>query len=190
MEITGAAKLIEWTGSRFKTESELYDAWIRSPAVQHFERGHCSKKEFSSCIVSEFHLPVSEEAFIKEFIAWPNGLLTGAKSLLQQVKKKFPVACLSNTNEMHWPTQKDADFLHNIFDQMFLSYQLGMVKPDQEIYRHMIHSIGIPAQHILFLDDNQINVDGATQLGLTSCLTKGVEEARFVLEKFGCITDK
>ena len=40
VELTGAAKLIEWTGSKYKTESELHDAWIRSPAVQWLECGY------------------------------------------------------------------------------------------------------------------------------------------------------
>ena len=187
VELTGAAKLIEWTGSKYKTESELHDAWIRSPAVQCFERGHCSSKEFSSLIVKELDLPVSGKVFIDEFKKWPNGLFDGSKSLLEQVKTILPIACLSNTNELHWPNQKDAEYLNNIFDQMFLSYQMEMVKPDQEIFDCMIDLIGLPPQHILFLDDNQINVDAGNRAGLTSHLSRGYDEVRHALEKFGCI---
>ena len=187
VELTGASKLIEWTGSKFKTESELYEAWICSAAVQQFERGHCSSNEFSASIVEEFQLPVSEKDFIDEFNSWPNGLYSESKSLLEKVKALLPIACLSNTNELHWPNQRDAEYLNSIFDRMFLSYQVGMVKPDPEIFHHMIEELNLPPQHILFLDDNQINVDAGSQAGLSSHLARGIDEARCILEKTNCI---
>lgn len=188
VELTGGAKFIEWTGTKFETEQALLNAWLHSPSVQQFERGHCSSEDFTASIVKEFELPVSEETFLDEFERMPNGLLEGAKSLLEQVKNHRPIACLSNTNELHWSNQKDAGYLNDVFDQMFLSYQMGMVKPDQEIYLSMIRKIGLPPHHILFLDDNKTNVDAANRAGLTACLTKGIVEARSTLEKFNCLT--
>ena len=71
---------------------------------------------------------------------------------------------------------------------MFLSYEMGMVKPDAEIYTTMIANIGLPAEQILFIDDNQINVTGALQTGLTAKQARGFNEVKAVLESAGLLT--
>ena len=48
------------------------------------------------------------------------------------------VACLSNTNEMHWNEQKHAEILQALFEQPFLSHEIGLVKPDAEIFHHVV----------------------------------------------------
>ncbi len=184
VELTGADKLIEWTGNKYQDEYEFYHAWITSPVVQKFERGHCSKEFFVKAIIEEMRLPVSAKQFIQEFTSWPNGLLDGIADLLPLVKTKLPIACLSNTNELHWPNQKDADFLNTIFDQMFLSYEMGMVKPDIEIYEEMVGQIGLPASQILFIDDNQINIDGAVKAGLIARKARGLADIQQVFREF------
>ena len=188
VELTGADKFIEWTGNKYQHKYEFYHAWITSAVVQKFERGHCSKEFFVDAIIEEMQLPVSADLFVQEFTSWPNGLLDGIADLLKQVKINRPIACLSNTNELHWPNQKDADFLNTIFDQMFLSYQMGMVKPDEEIYHCMVEQIGLPPEQILFLDDNQINVDGAAEAGITARQARGYHEVKSTLAEFNCIT--
>ena len=121
------------------------------------------------------------------FADWPNGLLPGAKEMLECVKKKYSIACLSNTNALHWQNQKDADYLNVIFDTMFLSYQMGLVKPDANIYMSMIDHLSCSAHEILFIDDNQINIDGARNVGITAHRAKGIKEVTNVLSSHGCI---
>ena len=52
------------------------------------------------------------------------------------------------------------------FDHVTFSYELGVVKPQPEIYRHTIEGLGIAAQDALFLDERQDNVDGSCAVGL------------------------
>ena len=187
VELTGGARLIELTANRYQNEAELHEAWICSPAVQLFERGQCNADAFAAAIVSELALPISKQQFIQEFTSWANGLLPGAKDLLEQLKQSYPIACLSNTNVIHWPHQKDSEYLNRIFDQMFLSYEMGMVKPHTEIYHAMIEHLDVAPENILFLDDNQINVDAARTAGLHAELARGIGEARTVLKNYGLI---
>jgi putative hydrolase of the HAD superfamily len=52
------------------------------------------------------------------------------------------------------------------FDHVTFSYELGVVKPQPEIYRDTIEGLGITAEDALFLDDRQDNVDGSCAVGL------------------------
>ena len=64
---------------------------------------------------------------------------------------------------------------------------MGLVKPDREAFAHVVERLGCPAERILFLDDNQINVDGARAVGLDAEVVKGVDAARALLRERGLL---
>ena len=187
VELVGGEKMMEWTAGRYASMPEMYHDWIMCPAVKQFERGHCSSDAFSEEIVRDLDLPVSPAEFLEEFMKWPNGLLPGIRETLESVKQSYSIACLSNTNSAHWYSQRDTEFLNNIFDNMFLSFQMGMVKPDDEIYRETVRRLGINAEKILFLEDNRVNVEAAARCGINAELALGTEQVRDVLTRYGCI---
>ncbi len=78
---------------------------------------------------------------------------------------------LSNTNEIHWNEAKkliagtDHD-VSDIFERVFLSYEMNLRKPDKEIFRCVIEATGIRPEETLFIDDNALNVAAAQSLGI------------------------
>ena len=60
-----------------------------------------------------------------------------------------------------------------------------MVKPDAEIYRHVIAKLACDPSEILFLDDNTINIDAAEAVGLDAHKVVGVAPALALLEQRG-----
>lgn len=184
VRLAGAPRLIEWTGSRFDSVSDLHHAWVRSPAVQRFERGESKSRQFAREIIDEMSLPTGVDEFIDEFKHWPGGLLPGARELLELARGTCKIGCLTNTNELHWPHQMDADYLHQVFDRNYVSYEMGMVKPDPEIFDAVSGDLGIPPVRILFFDDNRINVEAAIDAGFRAHLVDGVEETRELLSNY------
>lgn len=79
------------------------------------------------------------------------------------------VVVLSNTNRLHqdyWPEHypeiaASADFL-------YLSQDLGMRKPDPELFKYVLESEDVEAQNAVFFDDSQINVDAALSVGMNA----------------------
>ena len=45
-------------------------------------------------------------------------------------------------------------------------WKMKMLKPSPEFYKEAIRRIGLPAGELLFIDDNQANVDGARAVGM------------------------
>ena len=70
---------------------------------------------------------------------------------------------------------------------MFLSFQMGMVKPDDEIFRETVRRLDIQAEQVLFLEDNRVNVEAAARCGINAELALGTEQVRAVLTRYGCI---
>ena len=64
------------------------------------------------------------------------------------------------------------------FDVLVWSYQLGIVKPDPEIYRHTLRELGTRPEETLFIDDKLPNVEAARALGIQAIEYSSVERLR------------
>ena len=53
-----------------------------------------------------------------------------------------------------------------LFDREFYSCRLGFAKPDSEYFRALLARLELPAEAVLFLDDNEVNVASARAVGL------------------------
>jgi len=64
---------------------------------------------------------------------------------------------------------------------------MGMLKPDLQAFEYVAQSLGLPPHRVLFLDDNQINVEAARTVGFSASRVLGVEQARTALIDAGVI---
>lgn len=52
-----------------------------------------------------------------------------------------------------------------LFDRVFVSGELDLVKPSAEIYEHVIAELGIASSDLVFIDNKAVNVEGAVAVG-------------------------
>lgn len=69
------------------------------------------------------------------------------------------------------------------FERVFVSAELDLIKPDAEIYRHVARELRIELDRMVFIDNKQENVEGATALGITGHWFGTVEGLRAFLER-------
>jgi len=169
------------------SSEEIWNGWILSDAVQQFERGMCGVDEFAASIISELELQGTVDEFIQRFVGFPQGLYPGAVEMVAAVPDHITTGVLSNTSGLHWENQIDADVVKGLCHHAYLSYELGLAKPEREIFDYAVADLGLAAHEVLFIDDNQINVDGALTAGLQAGLAKGPEQATAVLSAFGVV---
>lgn len=177
--------LDEELGVQNMTSQEFWDRWLTSPAVRSLERGDADVDGFADALVAEFGLDMERSEVIDRFTGVPRGLFPGAVELVRSVPDAVRTGVLSNTNKVHWETQPDNEIMRALFQHNFVSYQIGLMKPDREIYDHVIDELGTEPATILFIDDNQMNVDGARAAGMRSEVAKGPEQASAVLAGYG-----
>jgi putative hydrolase of the HAD superfamily len=185
-ELSGVARMRELAG--MVDDGEVWRRWLACEWVRRFERGHCGGDDFAAGIVGDWALPIDADTFLTEFRDWLVGPYAGAEQLVADVRATgVTVACLSNTNRVHWEAGAQAWPLFSAFDRAFLSFEIGLVKPDAEVFAHMTTALDLPPYRVLFLDDNEVNVDGARAAGLAARRVQGVAEARETLEELGVI---
>lgn len=177
--------LDELLGLSADSGKEFWESWLTSDAVRKYERGLTDTATFAEHLVEEFQLTLSADEFVERFRQFPRGLFPGAVELVAGLPSGLITGILSNTNELHWENQISADVIKRLCQRSYLSYELHMVKPDLDLFEHIIADLGLPADQILFIDDNQINVDGARTAGLYAEVAQGVGEAGKALSKYG-----
>lgn len=79
--------------------------------------------------------------------------------------KGVKLAVLSNTIEPHAKALRVAG-LYDGFDQVFLSHEIGMRKPDPKIYQHALDKLQVQPHESVFIDDDASNVEAAARLGV------------------------
>jgi putative hydrolase of the HAD superfamily len=182
VRVPGVAAMRDLAG--IDSEAEVWRRWLACDWVRRFERGDCSPSQFASGVVAGWDLPITPDDFLERFHQWPTGLYQGALEMVSAVRRQAVVGCLSNTNSLHWDAM-EAWGLGTAFDHTFLSYRIGLVKPDRELFEHVAGELGVPTGEVAFLDDNAINVERASALGFDSHRVQGVEEAERALAALG-----
>lgn len=144
-----------------------------SELFHKLEKGNIDEKEFYDRIRPYF--------FRKNIIA--NDLRNAWNQLLKPLpeanvhflrrrKKQHKLFLLSNTNAIHIQSIRHTagPFLYNQFRQQFqnmhFSHEMGMRKPEEEIFKRVLDENELEAAATLFIDDNEENIETAQTLGL------------------------
>ncbi|GGY17493.1 HAD family hydrolase [Paludibacterium paludis] len=152
--------------------TELKERCLNSDAFRRFESGHCQPREFAGHFIAEWKLSLAPDAFLEEFAAWPKGFFPGAERLLATLRQRYRVACLSNSNAVHWT--RFGGFAEH-FDLALSSHLLGVVKPDREAFIRSLDICGAMPDETLFFDDSRANVDTARSLGIAAHHVEGFD---------------
>ena len=104
---------------------------------------------------------------------------------LQKLQKedKYRLFLLSNTNDIHINFIKNKvefyEIFKNCFEQFYLSQEIGMRKPNADIFEFVLEMNKLNPEETLFIDDTKPNTDTAEKLGIkTWNLSPGVEDIR------------
>ena len=102
-----------------------------------------------------------------------NSLYNETIEIINELKNKgYKVGLLSNLRLMDYKRYEQQ--LKKIeFDFMFLSYELKCIKPSKDIYLKVIEKLKCNAEEIIFLDDNEKNVNVAISLGINAYKVTG-----------------
>lgn len=94
-------------------------------------------------------------------------------TLLTTLKNHYNTFLLSNTNTLHIAAvdgylkrEHKVDSIHPYFHSVYYSYEMGMRKPNADIYESVLQKENLNPAETLFIDDNEDNVNAAKALGI------------------------
>ena len=136
-----------------------------------FEKGEISPELFIAGFQKE--IPNASREEILE--AW-NAILADFPlyrlEFLQLLSKKYRLFLLSNTDSIHIETFENktgisfySDF-YQCFEKVYFSFEIGMRKPNADVFQYLINKHELSPKRTLFIDDKKENTDSAAALGL------------------------
>jgi putative hydrolase of the HAD superfamily len=149
-----------------------------------FEKGILSEEEYLAAMMKWLENTVTPEKFCKEF----SDVFTLSQNVIDLIpglKKKYSVLLLSNTNSIHYKYGYCQYEFLNLFDKLFLSYEIGAAKPEEAIYRAVETYTRKPSSEHLFIDDIKEYVEGAKACGWDAIQFKGYQNLVKELDKRG-----
>jgi glucose-1-phosphatase len=154
--------------------SEVTKRFFASAGFEEYEKGQLSDAEFRDFVRTVYAVDVSDQAIDQCWNAMLRGIPQSKLDLLNQLKNKYQVYLLSNTNNIHlryiqrvlMPSLGTGKVLDDYFHRAYYSHVMKKRKPDAEIFEHVLNENGLHADESLFLDDNEANIAGAKALGI------------------------
>ncbi len=155
-----------------------------------FEVGAFSEEKFFT-----FFTQASKINREEAIAAWNSILLAfpfHRLELLRSLQKDYDIYLLSNTNITH--VQKiEADLLKNygiadfrgtFFKKGYYSFEVGLRKPDPQIFQYVLENAQLDPAETLFIDDGKANIESAAKLGIQTILHDPTMEIAPVLADF------
>jgi putative hydrolase of the HAD superfamily len=132
-----------------------------------FEKGLIDSASFISDLRKQYKIQSAEQDIIDAWNAMLIGLKPDAIAMAEEFTKHFNIIILSNTNEIHFEKFKDEcnDFFPK-FQEVFFSHEIGMRKPDMNIFDFVCRKMNFSHDETIFIDDNIKNSSGALKMGI------------------------
>ena len=150
---------------------ELLGMYSQQGIFMQHEKGLITSAEFRNEIREQIGKIVTDARIDAAWNSFLGGIPTYKLDLLLKLREKYVVYLLSNTNEIHWKWSCKHAFhykafrVEDYFEKIFLSYEMKMAKPDEEIFRKTF-----------FIDDSAENCRVAETLGISTYTPKACED--------------
>jgi putative hydrolase of the HAD superfamily len=157
----GIREGIDFWGSRSSSETLI-----------NLEKGTISPDEFRQSALEKLVPGVTPQQVDDAWNALLLDFPPGRVAKLRELGKSFRLFLLSNSNQIHYECymdrfQKEFGFgLGDLFEQLWFSHQIGLVKPDPEIFRYALKDGGLQPEETLFIDDTLVHVEAARSVGI------------------------
>ena len=153
-----------------------------------FEKGQISIPQFRAEVRKLCVNPVTDEQIDAAWCSFLCDIPNHKLEMLLELKKKFKLLLLSNTNQLHIEVSTEGEFakigmkIADVFDKCYYSYQMGLAKPSAEIFEAVLSDAGVTAKECLFLDDGPKNIAQAASMGIQTYQVEPGEDLKFLLD--------
>lgn len=186
VDYAGPEELFLLLDGRFSL-TRVRELWPESPSLREFETGNISAAEFSTDFVAEWEIQIDPKLFLRKFSSWARAPYPGSLSLLRKLRKSMTLACLTNMNAAYWSKVRDDMGFGDVLDRCYASHELGMIKPDHEIFEFVLEDLQCLPDQVTFFDDTRKNVDAASALGMKAYEVRGVSELQAAIKSFEAV---
>ena len=156
----------------FANVKEQLMAFDQGGIFQKFELGEMTAEEFRTAIRENSTVTLTDEEIDALWNAMLLEIPREKLELILNLRGKYMVYLLSNTNSIHWDYVCKNAFnyrgfrVNDYFEETFLSYEMHLAKPNKAIFEKVLHDANLLPEETLFIDDSEANCKAAEEVGI------------------------
>lgn len=181
-------KYIKSLGYDDEKALEIFNKTIKDPIWADMDSGNYRDKESYVKAFEEKYPEIKND--IDKFLGgpWMENVIFPLKDNLKMIdlvkEKGLKYYILSNyPKDAFEYTYNMCPFIQNA-DGMVISYDVLMIKPNKNIYLKLLDKYELKANECLFMDDLDVNVEGAKSVGINAFVFKDLEDGYKKLEEY------
>ncbi len=189
-----AATIAEFNKLSSKPFETIYTQLQQTPVFDLFDKGLIGEPDFFNGLRVAMDAELSDGLMLN---AWNAMLLDFPRhrlELLKELKSRYRLFLLSNTNETHI-REFEARLLEShgypnlgpFFEKVYYSCRMGMRKPDTEIFDYVLKENKLVAEETLFIDDTIHHVEGALKTGIRAHLLPRDKDVTELVKELGLL---
>ena len=173
-----------------KNVENYLNPYTQTDIFGDIEEGKISAEQFREKLSELIGKEVTYEECKFAWLGYRQDVPMRNLDILRKLKAQgYKLILLSNTNPfmMSWGLSGEFDgngnSLESYFDSLYLSYKLGVMKPNKKIFQYIIDNEKIQPGESLFIDDGERNINAARLLGFkTLCPINGEDWTKELIE--------
>jgi putative hydrolase of the HAD superfamily len=155
---------------------QIFSQHVQSPIFNLLETGRITPLKFFDELRLLFQIPnVTDSELTQAWCAMLGEIKKERVDFLRELKKTKRIFMLSNINQIHQDFAQDyiaktgylKDF-YSLFDHVYFSHQIGMRKPDPEIFEYVCKQSKLEYSKTIFIDDSIQHINSAKKIGLST----------------------
>jgi len=142
---------------------------------QELQSGKLKVSDFAKLVQKEFKptkeiIPIWTDAYLRTMT-----LNLPLLNLIENLRNKYKIGCITNTTDLHAQLNKERKAFR-YFDEVIISCDVGLVKPNKEIFELMLKKLNVKAKDCIFVDDHENHVQAAEKLGMNGIVFRNTSE--------------
>ena len=169
---------------------ELYSKKKQDHFFDDFETGHLSNAHFRDEVRRHFNKTLSDSQIDAAWNSMLINIPVTRMQWLRTLRPEFRVYLLSNTNKIHveaftkiFSNTYGEGVFESCFDKIYLSCNIGLRKPNADIFELVAKENQLDIKETIFIDDSPQHIEGARKYGLPAYHLRDNEKVEEVFLK-------
>ena len=145
--------------------------------------GIISQAEFDRYLITSLGLSLDKVPLVRKVIDEECFIDQVLVKEIIELRKQYKVGLLSNYSKMMRDKIEQEWDIKHLFDDIIISYEVGLIKPDPAIFKLALSRLDVSASEAVLIDDRIKNIEGARQVGLHAIHYHSSDQALMDLHK-------
>ena len=177
VETAGVPGLLSLPSTNGRLRGQDIENWFVNNETFHaYETGHVDTDVFIEAFCSDLNIHVEKNDFLRVYEALVIREIDGMPALIRKWSHRHPLYALSNNNPLLWRATERICSVLDAFYHVYLSHQIGLLKPDPDAFWHVLHAANCAPDESILVDDNPQCIEAARQLGMQTIHFKSTSE--------------